>query len=484
MIPAADGELAMIGQQGTGMTALVVIFSMAVNSGCGGEAGAQSHPDPARTELPFRDVTAERGIDFQHFNGFTGKRYIVEIMGSGVGFLDHDEDGDYDLYLLNGASLPGTPPPATPPRNRFFPNDGHGHFVDATDAVGLGDEGYGMGMAVGDIDNDGDADLFLSNYGADRLFRNRGDGTFEDITAWAGIDLPQWSTSAVYFDFDLDGDLDLYVASYVDFNPATFIPWRRGGLEVYCGPQAYGGLCDQLLRNNGTGKFTDISREVGIGDCTGKGLGVVAGDFEGDGDPDLYVANDGTANFLYINHHEEGRAHFTEEAIYYGAAFGYGALAEAGMGTDMGDFDGDLDLDITVTNLDAQTNSLYRNDGGMAVMEVSYGSGLGASTLPYVGFGTCFLDFDLDGDLDLIATNGHITDNIHLFTESSSFEQDDQFFENIGGRYHEILAAKGGQRLLPRRAGRGLAVADIDGDGDTMTSSSTTTATRRCSSRT
>ena len=417
-------------------------------------------------ELPFRDVTVERGIDFHHFTGRTGKRYIVEIMGSGVGFVDHDQDGDFDIYLVNGASLPGTPPPATPPRNRFFQNDGHGDFTEATDAVGLGDEGYGMGLAVGDIDNDGDADLFLSNYGADRLFRNRGDGTFEDITKWAGIDLTQWSTSAVFFDFDLDGDLDLYVASYVDFNPVTFAPCRRAGLEVYCGPQEYGSLCDQLLHNDGTGQFTEVSKEVGITDCSGKGLGVVAGDFEDDGDPDLYVANDGTANFLYINHNEEGRAFFSEEAIYYGAAFGDGALAEAGMGTDMGDFDGDLDLDITVTNLEAQTNALYRNDDGLAAMEVSYASGLGATTLAYVGFGTCFLDFDLDGDLDLIATNGHVIDNIHLIKESSSFEQADLLFENIGGRYREILAAAGGDQVLPRRAGRGLATADIDGDGD------------------
>ena len=454
--------------------AFVVVFFVAVGAWCNCAAIAERSADSERApsaatteaELPFRDVTEERGIDFQHFTGFTGNRYIVEIMGSGAGFLDHGQDGDYDLYLLNGAPLPGTPPPPDPPRNRFFQNDGHGNFEEVTAAVGLGDEGYGMGIAVGDIDNDGDSDLFLSNYGADRLFRNRRDGTFEDITEWAGIDLPQWSTSAVFFDFDLDGDLDLYVASYVDFDPATSIPWRRAGLLVYCGPQAYGGLCDQLLRNDGTGRFTEVAEEVGITDCSGKGLGVVAGDFEGDGDPDLYVANDGTPNFLYINHREEGRIHFTEEALYYGAAYGYGARAEAGMGTDMGDFDGDLDLDITVTNLDAQTNSLYRNDEGTAVMEVSYGTGLGAATLAYVGFGTCFLDFDLDSDLDLVATNGHIVDNIHLITESSSFEQDDLLFENIGGRYQEILAAQGGRRLLPRRAGRGLAAADIDGDGD------------------
>ena len=442
-----------------GAIAFVAVFSVVAAAAT--EVGVATD-----SEFPFRDVTEERGIDFHHFNGFTGKRFIVEIMGSGVGVLDHDQDGDYDIYLLNGASLPGTPPPARALRNRFYQNDGSGRFADVTDEVGLGDEGYGMGLAVGDIDNDGDPDLFVSNYGSDRLFSNRGDGTFDDVTGEAGIDLPEWSTSAVFFDFDLDGDLDLYVAGYVDFDPATAVPWTREGLSVYCGPQAYGGLCDHLLNNDGTGRFTDVSEELGITDCSGKGLGVVAGDFEGDGDPDLYVANDGTANFLYINHHGEGRAAFTEEAFYYGAALGYGALAEAGMGTDMGDFDGDLDLDITVTNLDAQTNSLYRNDEGIGVMEVSYGTGLGAATLPYVGFGTCFLDFDLDGDLDIIATNGHITDNIHLFNESSSFEQDDLLFENTGGRYREVLAAKGGSSALPRRAGRGLAAADIDGDGD------------------
>ena len=430
-----------------------------------GKSGRPSEQDSGPAVI-FRDVAQERGVDFCHFTGFTGKRYIVEIMGSGAGFLDYDKDGDFDLYLLNGAPLPGTPPPAAPPRNRLFRNDGLGSFTDVTAAARIGDEGYGMGMAVGDVDNDGDPDLFLSNYGADRLFRNRGEGIFEEATGASGIEIPGWSTSATFFDYDLDGDLDLYVAGYVDFDPGAFAPCQRSGIEVYCGPQAYGGICDRLLANDGSGRFADVSGELGITDCTGKGLGVVAGDFEGDGDPDLYVANDGTANFLYINHlHKEGEARFSEEAIYYGVAFGYDAVAEAGMGTDMGDYDGDGDLDITVTNLEAQTNSLYRNEGGEAAMEVSYGSGLGAATLPYVGFGTCFLDFDLDSDLDLVAANGHVIDNIALVKEGSSFEQDDLLFENTGGSFREILASRGGSGL-PRRAGRGLAAADIDGDGD------------------
>ena len=447
----------------------LVALGTALFSACGRDVTPSATEPPVSdvaSEIPFRDVTDQRGIDFRHFTGFTGKRYIVEVMGSGVGFLDSDLDGDYDLYLVNGAALPGTPPASPAPRNRFYQNDGGGGFQDITAASGLGDEGYGMGMAVGDIENDGDADLFVSNYGPDRLFRNR-DGIFDDITSAAAIDLPQWSTSAVFFDFDLDGDLDLYVAGYVDFDPATFTPCKRAGIEVYCGPQAYGGSCDKLLSNNGSGRFADVSREVGIGDCAGKGLGVVAGDFDDDGDADIFVANDGTANFLYINHRDVGaKTHFTEEAIYYGVAFGYDAVAEAGMGTDMGDFDGDLDLDITVTNLEAQTNSLYQNDGGIAAMEVSYGRGLGAATLAYVGFGTCFLDYDLDSDLDLIAANGHVIDNIHLIKESSSFAQDDLLFENVAGRFHEVLTTQGGGRSLPRRVGRGLAAADIDNDGD------------------
>lgn len=452
---------------------LAVAAAAASLPGCNGDSGTTASGQPGGTPAPaagsrviFRDVAQERGVEFRHFTGFTGKRYIVEIMGSGAGFIDHDQDGDFDLYLLNGAPLPGTPEPGIPPRNRFFRNDGFGSFTDATDTARTGDEGYGMGMAVGDVENDGDPDLFVGNYGADLLFRNRGDGVFEEAGPAAGIDIPGWSTSATFFDFDLDGDLDLYVAGYVDFDPATFTPCRRSGVEVYCGPQAYGGLCDRLLSNDGTGSFADVSGELGITDCSGKGLGVVAGDFEGDGDSDLYVANDGTANFLYINQLEEtGSPGFTEEAIYYGVAFGYDAVAEAGMGTDMGDYDGDLDLDITVTNLEAQTNSLYRNDGGNAAMEVSYGSGLGASTLAYVGFGTCFLDFDLDSDLDLVVANGHVIDNIALVKEGSSFEQDDLLFENTGGSFREILASRDGDRL-PRRAGRGLAAADIDGDGD------------------
>ena len=456
---------------GLRLRALAVAAAAASLAGCSGDSDAPPDGRPGRAPVAgarviFRDVAQERGVEFRHFTGFTGKRYIVEIMGSGAGFIDHDQDGDFDLYLLNGAPLPGTPAPAVQPRNRLFRNDGFGSFTDVTGAARTGDEGYGMGMAVGDVENDGDPDLFVGNYGADLLFRNRGDGAFDDATAAAGIDNPGWSTSATFFDFDLDGDLDLYVAGYVDFDPGTFTPCKRSGVEVYCGPQSYGGLCDRLLRNDGSGGFADVSGETGITDCSGKGLGVVAGDFEGDGDSDLYVANDGTANFLYLNRLEEGGSpRFTEEAIYYGVAFGYDAVAEAGMGTDMGDYDGDLDLDITVSNLEAQTNSLYRNDGGNAAMEVSYGSGLGAATLAYVGFGTCFLDFDLDLDLDLVVVNGHVIDNIALVKEGSSFEQDDLLFENTGGSFREVLASRGGGDL-PRRAGRGLAAADIDGDGD------------------
>jgi len=410
---------------------------------------------------PFRDVAARSGLAFRHSNGFTGRRYIVEIMGSGCGFLDYDGDGDMDALLLNGGPLPGTPPQPEPLRNRLFRNDGSGSFEDVTDAAGLGHEGFGMGMAVGDIDNDGDSDLLVTNYGPDVLYRNRGDGTFEDITEWAGVGDERWTTSATFIDYDLDGDLDLYVAGYVDFDPARFEPCRRRGAEFYCAPDRYSAIPDRLYRNGGNGRFTDISEQVSVMDDLGKGLGVVAGDVDDDGDQDLYVANDATANFLFLNRLDTGSPGFIEEALFSGVAYGQRGVPEGGMGTDMGDFDGDGDLDIFCNNLEAETSALYRNDGLAGFLESSYAAGIAAKTLPWVAFGTKFLDHDLDGDLDLFVTNGHILDNPMQVNQWGEFEQDDMLFENVAGQLRETCPG-----CWPKRVGRGLATGDMDGDGD------------------
>ena len=307
----------------------------------------------AESPLAFTDIAPEVGLAFRHFPGRSGTRYIMEVMGSGGGLLDYDGDGDLDVYLINGAPLPGTPPQSTPPRNRLFRNDS-GRFVDVTDVAGVGDTGFGMGMAVGDMDGDGDPDLLVTNFGPDVLYRNDGDGTFSDVTQEAGVGDGRLTTSATFLDYDLDGDLDLYVAGYVDFRFERFRPCIFHGVATNCGPEVYEGIPDRLYRNDGHGRFTDVSDATGIAEHAGKGLGVVAGDIDLDGDIDLYVANDGTANFLFVNHLDEGRAVFTEEALFFGAALGEGARAEAGMGTDLGDYDGDGDLDIVCTNLGAK----------------------------------------------------------------------------------------------------------------------------------
>ena len=408
----------------------------------------------------FVDVTETSGLAFRHFNGQSGKRYIPEIMGSGGGFLDYDGDGDMDALLLSGAPFPTTPPQQSAPRNRLFRNDGTGHFSDVTDASGLGHEGHGMGVAAGDIDNDGDIDVLVTNFGPDVLYRNLGDGSFEDITEHAGVGDSRWTMSAAFLDYDADGDLDLFVAAYLDFSVESFTPCFQRDLETYCHPIVYGPLQDRLYRNEGDGRFEDVTDETGIAGHLGNGLGVVAGDIDDDGDIDIYVANDSTANHLYINQLAAGGHGFLEEAVLYGVAYGEGARAEAGMGTDVGDYDGDGALDIVCTNLESQTNSLYRNEGGFA-SEMSFASGLGASTLPKVGFGVRFLDYELDGDLDLIVTNGHIVDNVSEIREGSEFAQPDMLFENQAGRFREVCAG-----CLPRLVGRGLATADIDGDGD------------------
>lgn len=424
-------------------------------------AAALAGPAEVAPRVAFTEVAAQSGLDFGHFSGRTGKRYILEITGSGVGLFDYDGDGDLDAYFVQGARLPGSPSEPSPPGSRLYRNDGSGRFTDVTEEAGVGHAGYGMGVAVGDVDGDGDLDLYVTGYGADVLYRNDGQGRFQDVTAEAGLGDPRWTTSAVFVDGDGDGDLDLYVAGYLDFSPERSPPCELRGHPVHCGPDAYDGIPDRLYENDGHGRFRDVSAAMGIGQAGGKGLGVVAGDFDADGDQDIYVANDGTPNFLFINSRNEGRLGFREEGLYYGTAYGQDARALAGMGTDMGDFDDDGDLDIVVTNLDSQTNSVYRNDEGRAATESSTSVGLGASTLPWVGFGVRFFDYDLDGDLDLVVANGHVMDNVALVKEGASFEQPVMLFENSGGHFAEPCPG-----CLPKGVGRGLATGDVDNDGD------------------
>ncbi len=418
-------------------------------------------PPLGAAEVRFEDVTVAGGVTFRHVTGAAGEKVMQETMGSGVAIFDADGDGDLDLYFVNGAPLPGASPASPPPGNVLYLNAGDATFTDATAAAGVGDTGYGMGVAVGDYDNDGDADLYVLNHGPNVLYRNNGDGTFTDVTAAAGVGDPAWSSSAVFFDADADGDLDLFVVNYCDGSPTNNKWCGRKGDEwrAYCTPQVYSAAPDTFYRNEGKGRFVDATREAGILDTGGKGLGVVPLDFDGDGDIDLHVANDSTPNQMWRN---EGGGRFKEVGLLAGIAYSEDGRSEAGMGTDAGDFDNDGRLDLLVTNLDYETNSVLRNTGG-TFLHMSYPSGVGAKSLGMVGFGVNWLDADNDGLLDIFVANGHIIDNIRLYNDTLTYEQSNQLFLNQGDlTFREVGAAAG---VAVPNVARGSAVGDLKGDG-------------------
>ena len=472
--------------------------------------GCDTAPPPVR----FRDVTTQSGIDFVHVDGASGAYFLIETYGAGGGFFDSDGDGDLDIYLVNGFDLGGIQ--ATPVNldhrrggtywverpdqvrsaepgavdidfsilaeasgrraaNVLYRNNGDGSFSDISRESGVDDTGYGMGCAAADYDNDGDQDLYVTNYGPNVLYRNEGDGTFTNVTDRAGVAAPQWSSSAAFFDYDGDGHLDLYVVNNVDFTFATnkvcggFVGTTPLGLlaitertRSYCAPSDYGGVPDALYRNDGDGTFTDISAKTGIADLAGKGLGVVAWDFDGDGDQDVFVANDGMENYLYRN---EGDGTFTDVALQVGAAFNADGDDEACMGVDFGDYDNDGDFDLFVTNFSHETNTLYRNEGGR-FKDVTDAVGLGRPSWRFLGFGTNFLDYDNDGDLDLYVANGHVLDKIALFQSGVEYAQEHQLFLNDGTGRFALADTSSGAWFALAQVGRGTAFGDYDGDGD------------------
>ncbi len=422
--------------------------------------------DSSRPVVQFTDVAPSAGISFRHANGKTGRYYFLETVASGGGFIDYDGDGDLDVYLLNGAAIPGFEP-ARPLSSVLYRNEGDGSFTDVTDQAGAGNVGgYGMGMAVADYDNDGDDDLFVTNYGENVLYRNEGDGTFRDVTAQAAVSVPRnptFSTSAAFLDYDRDGHLDLYVCAYVEFDFETNKRCVRDGIQSYCGPDIYEGAADLLYRNDGDGTFTDVSAIAGIANPAGKGLGVVGGDYDGDGWTDIFVANDLTPDFLYRNN---GDGTFTDVALLAGVAYGEDGVARAGMGVDFGDYDRDGAPDIYVTNFSLEPNSLHRNNGNGTFTETTFGAGVGNPTLLFLGFGTAFEDFDHDGWPDLFAANGHVIDNISLFDPTITYEQTNQLFLNDGnGRFTDV-SDRAGAPFQVARVHRGAAFGDVDNDGD------------------
>jgi hypothetical protein len=383
-------------------------------------------------------------------------------VGPGGAFFDYDGDGRLDIYLLNGAAVPGTLYPE-PPTNALYRNQGNGAFSDVTAQAGVGDTGYGMGCAAADYDNDGDLDLYVTNFGPNVLYRNQGNGAFSDVTAQAGVGDALWGSSCAFADIDRDGWIDLYVANYHNFSYANHKVCAEGGsgLQLYCGPEAFDGVPDVLYRNRGDGTFADQTRQRGLFNDQGKELGVVFGDIDSDGDPDLYLANDKTANFLFLN---DGRGYFEEVGLLAGVAYNEDGDAQAGMGVDMGDFDNDLLPDLFVTNFQWEANALYHNLGGGTFADETFLVGLGKPSLAYLSWGTRFFDFDNDGDRDIFVANGHLESDVEQY-ENTTFAQRNQLFINDGqGRYQEYLEE--GTALDLRRVSRGAAFGDYDDDGD------------------
>ena len=408
-------------------------------------------PFLATAQVQFADVTAEAGIVFHHRNGATGEKHPPETMGSGVAFLDCDGDDWLDLYFVNSAG-PGA----------LFHNEGDGCFEQTTESAGVGNSGYGMGCAAADYDNDGDIDLYITCYGPNILYRNNGDGTFADATAFAGVGDPGMGMGTAFADYDLDGDLDLYVANYLEYRPELNQRCARvQGIRIYCSPDVFPAQADVFYRNEGDGKFTDITAAVGLLPRAAKELGAVFSDYDQDGDPDLFVAGDRTPNLLYRN----DRGHFVEVGLLAGVAYSSAGKALAGMGVDAADYDRDGIFDFFVTNYQRETNSLYRNQGNGFFSDPTFESGLGVPSLAFMGWGTAFFDYDNNGDLDLFVANGHLDDNVELF-DQVSYAQQNQLFRCEGeGRFNEVTDAAGSGLAL-EQVSRGSAVADYDNDGD------------------
>jgi len=410
--------------------------------------------------IKFREVSRIWGIDFRHHHGGSGQLYMPETVASGVVMFDFDGDGDEDLFFVDGGSLPGYT--GEPARSRLFRNDGNGHFTDWTERSGLRVTTYGNGGTAGDIDGDGDLDLFVAGFGAEQLFRNNGDGTFTDVTVQAGVGNPLWSAAAAFADADNDGDLDLLVVDYVDFkltdNKVCGDPKRN--LRGYCHPDVFNPQPVRFFRNLGNGTFEDATQASGLAAAIGPGLAVAFGDIDNDGWQDFYVANDNKPNFLFRN---KGNGTFEDISVLSGTALGDTGRPEAGMGVDMGDYDGDGLLDIVVTNYELETNALYRNLGGGAFVDSRSVARLAEPSLMFLAFGITWADFDQDGDIDLVTTNGNINPNAAEFLEGSTYAQRKQVFENLGnGKFRETKEV--GMEALA--VGRGLAAGDLDGDGD------------------
>ena len=413
--------------------------------------------------VTFVEVAEESRIHFKHTDGESGERLFNEQYGSGGGFFDYDNDGYLDIYLIN-ASPQGEQVAAPLPTNVLYHNNGDGTFTDVTSIAGVGDTRYGVGATTGDYDNDGNIDLYLTNFGDNALYRNNGNGTFTDVAAAAQVADTGWGTSCAFADFDNDGFLELYVSNYAKYTLDVDKPCYRHDISVYCGPSSYPPQPDVLYRNNGDGTFINLTEQSGLLSVpAAHGLGVAIGDSDNDGDIDIYVANDQDFNFLFEN---QGDGTFEEAGLLSGVSCSDMGKAEAGMGVAFADYDNDGKLDLTVSNFQNETNTLYHNEGDNFFIDATIPAGVAEHTHRYLGWGIGFLDVDNDGYKDIFVANGHTMDNIAEVDRSTTTPQQNLLFRNLGNGKFANVTAQMGEGFALRKTSRAAAFGDYDNDGD------------------
>ena len=432
---------------------------------------------PAYTEVQFVDITTAAGIDFKHYDGRSGEKYLIETLGSGALFFDFNVDGHLDLYIVNAAHILSPTQPVESanknnhlPTNKLYQNNGDGTFTDITEKAGVGDIGYGVGCAAADINNDGFPEIYVTNFGSNRLYRNNGDGTFTDITEKAGVGDKRWGTGCAFLDYNLDGNVDLYVVNYMIFSTEGNQGWKSRGARIYCSPvdqmdnSRFKSEQDILYRNNGDGTFTDVTDAAGISHRA-LGLAVAVGDYDNDGDPDLHIANDMEPDLLYQN---SGDGTFIDITDLTGTGYDENGMPGSGMGSAFGDYDNDGDLDLVVSNAPSQPVLLFHNEETLFFTDTSFASGIGAVTVPYFKWAVEFFDYNNDGLQDLFVSNGHLQDNIALFSDAT-YPQTDLLLQNIhrdGRHTFSDVSAEVQLTQLTKMVGRGAAFGDYDNDGD------------------
>ena len=426
-------------------------------------------PDIGKMLPKFVDVSEISGITSHRVvSGSPEKNHIVECNTGGLAFLDYDIDGDMDLFIVNGSRIEGYPDGLNP-KSALFRNDTNWIFTNVADSAGIAHEGWGMGVTAVDFNSDGFTDIYLSNYGPNAMYKNNGDGTFEDVGGAIGVDYSGWSSAATFADYDNDGDLDFYLSNYIDFDPAyvpddmSFCSWR--GINVFYGPRGMPGERDRLYRNEGPEKgwtFVEATEQFGIDSDEYYGFAAMSGDYDNDGDQDIYIANDSTPNTLYRN----DNGVFTNVSLISATAYSEDGREQGGMGLASADYDADGDLDLFVTNFSHDNNTLYKNNGRGFFSDASFTTQIGKSSIMYLGWGTGFFDYDNDGDDDLFIANGHVYPAVNRHDLGTQYAQRNQLFQNNNGDFFEVEAKVGGTGLSIEKSSRGHAFADIDNDGD------------------